>query len=371
MKRGLLFSVFVLSFLFSIYSVSASIGVSPGYYIIDFKPGLKTNLYFDFTEDRPLPLEIYVEGDLAEYVKLSTKKLSGSGSVGVQLELPDKIDIPGTHVIYVGARQVSGGSEGLGIVGSIKGSIKVVVPYPGQYATISISSNNANVGEPVNFTTLVDNLGSESVSATGSISIFNNKSYITDISLGEMDLSSPERITFVNHLNTNTYPPGNYLALAQLFYGNGNTAQGNTSFRLGELNVRIINYTTVVQKDKINKFDINIQSDWNDDIRGVYANVTLNGYPTSFLTPTTNLEGFGSSTLSGFFDTSGIQNSTFDAVVKLYFEDKVNEQTITIGFEKKADYVIIALVLAILLIVVAVVYITYRIKKAEKNKRGR
>ena len=83
---------------------------------------------------------MYVEGDLAEYVTLNKDSLVGSGGVSASLALPIRIETPGTHVIYVGARQLPGEGGGIGIVGNIRGVIKVKVPYPGKYATVSFTT---------------------------------------------------------------------------------------------------------------------------------------------------------------------------------------------------------------------------------------
>lgn len=369
MKKEFVFLVFLL-FVFSFASLcSASIGVSPASYSIDFKPGLKSEMYFDFRQDRDINLEVYAEGDLAQYVSFSKKKIEGSGRVDVSLRLPKEIEIPGPHTIYIGARQVIPEGNGFGISGNIRGIIRVVVPYPGQYATIAVNAKDANAGENIDISADIRNLGSESVKAEAKVSIYRADKYITELDFGSFDLSSPDQRTISREINTKDYAPGNYNAFGKLLYGDGLVAESNDSFRLGELFVSIVNYSNELERDKLNRFEINVQSQWNDPIEGVYANVTVPGYPISFLTPSANIQGFGTTTLTGFFDTTGIVGDSFDAVIRVNYAGKTTENLVNIKFKKERDYLMIALIAGAVIILGLVIFLTYIIRRVEKRRK--
>lgn len=347
-KKSLLLFVFLLNLTF----VVASIGVSPGIYEVDFKPNLNQVFHFEFFSDIDSNLKIYAQGDLAQYIELSTNELSGSGGVNVLLSLPSQVDIPGVHNILVGAEQTSSDSAGLRIVGNIRGVIKVKVPYPGKYAEIDFSTINANAGEDVMFTVNLKNLGKEVISSNSYIEIYDfggNKK--TTLYLGSNILNPTESVRLSSELKTKDYAAGNYKAIAVVEY-EGKTIREEREFRLGELFVGIFNYTNELVRDKINRFDIDVESSWNDPIDNVFANVTILGYDLNFLTPSKGLKGFEKSKLTGYIDTSSIGSDKFQANIIVSYLGKKTEKTVDLTFNKKQNnktYFFIGIVLALVL----------------------
>src|SRR5438270_13595426 len=115
LKKAIILSM--LCFFLSLSLVRAMIGVSPAIYDVDFKPGLKQVFHFEFFSDDGYPVEVSKGGDLAQYVELSNNYLSdGSGGINVLLNLPDKIDIPGQHVISIGGKQKRENVQGFALI---------------------------------------------------------------------------------------------------------------------------------------------------------------------------------------------------------------------------------------------------------------
>lgn len=366
--RGALLLSLSLALAFVAFPIAtAAVGVSPSSYSVDFKPGLTEVFPFEFYVDQGAKMEIFAQGDLAEYIELSDDNIEGRGHVNALLKLPDEIETPGTHTIYITARQVVDEENGFGIVGSIKGLIIVKVPYPGQYAIVEMSSTNAKAGEPVNLSVYIQNLGKENVHLRGQVGIYRNETLIQEIDLGEFDLATPESTTILRTLSTRSYLPGSYRAVATVWYGDNNMAQGESSFRLGELAISIVNYTREFERDKINRIEVTVESNWNDPINEVYANITLQGYLMSFLTPSSSVEGFGRATLTGFFDTSGIQNDTFTGIIKVNYAGKSTEELAVFTFKKETDYLLIGLIIAAVVVIGLILFITYVLRKAEKK----
>ncbi len=361
--------IFFLLVLFSSF-VSAAVGISPGMYNVDFTPNMKQAFSFEFLGDQDMELEIYASGELAPYVELSRTRIRGRGGVVATLELPSELGTPGAHTVYIGARQITNQEEnGFGIVGNVKGTINVVVPFPGEYATIGVVATNANAGDPVNITVNTRNFGDQAVHARSIVQIMRDEKVIKEFDLGEFDLASPEEKIFKRYLDTKHYLAGTYQAIARLYYGSDLSAEGSSAFRLGELYVDIVNYTKLFERDKINRFEIQVESRWNDPIEGVYADVALQGYPMSFLTPAAHLNGFGTTTLTGFFDTTGIQNETFNALIKVHYADRTSEEMATLSFHKSKDYTLIGLIIAGVILIALIVYVSYVLRKAQKRKR--
>lgn len=356
-------------FLISVPNIFAMIGVTPAYYEVDFKPNTKQVFAFNFLSDPDIKLEVYVEGDLEKYVKLNKKEIIGGGGVTATLELPSEIEIPGTHLILIGARQVSEEEEGIAVVGNMRGVIRLKVPYPGKYATAEISTNNANAGEPVNIQITINNLGKEDIDAYTMLDIYNEYGKVETVDFGRKPIATAGSARFKKKLDTENYKPGDYNASVFVSYGGNRPATATKIFRLGELYVSITNHSNYFLREKINKFDIEAESFWNDPIENLYANVTILNYSVSFLTPSVRIEPWSKVRLEGFFDTTPIKKDNFIARIILNYEGRTTEKIVKLEFKKEINYLtygIIAGVIAIILIIaIVVIFIIIRRKKKE------
>jgi len=128
MKRQIIFLVLIV---LSLQFIQAGgVGITPVYYKEFFEPGLtKTYSFHSFSSSSEEGINLYIEGDLSEYVNLSTTYLPGSGAFTVTISLPDKIEIPGTHKIYVGATEARKINDTMvGGIAAIRGRIDILVP---------------------------------------------------------------------------------------------------------------------------------------------------------------------------------------------------------------------------------------------------
>ncbi len=376
MKKTEVILLLLLMVIFISCKVSAVVGVSPGLYEVNFQPGLKESYIFSYTFDEGVVADVYVKGDLAEYVTLNTNQLVGSGGVMATLQLPDQIEIPGDHKIYIGAKQSTSSGGTVGIVGNVRGIILVKVPYPGTYASIDyFQVVNANQGDPVNFTLKVDNLGKEAVNLEAYIEVYNDEDTSIEIlPLGNIYLNPKEEHLFKKSLETTNYKSGNYRARAVLKYEGGELTE-ETEFKIGTLNVAISNYTKEVMRNKISPFDVEIESFWNNKIPKVYAEVKIIGYDKEFLTPSLDLNPWQKTKLSGFFDTTGIEEDKFQANITVHYAGKQTNQIVDVKFKKETDYTLYALIgggifLGILLISIIIAMIILFMRLGKNGKKS-
>jgi hypothetical protein len=377
-----------LSLVFIFILLSSSVigvaGVSPAIYEVDFQPGLRQSYRFNFFSDEGVKAEIYAEGDLAQYTKLDKKEIRGSEPVIATIELPNEIYPPGEHKLLIGARQVVEEEGGIGLVGNIRGVIKIKVPYPGKYVEIDFKTHNANAGEPVEFRVSARNLGKENINALAYLDITTpQKEKLDTIFLGAMPIETTKSGEFYKKINTTGYRPGDYNVSAIVKYGGDRDAFKEGIFRLGELYAAIGSTSNDFEKNKINRFNIGVESFWNDPIDGLYADVKIIGTEISFLTPSVNLPPWEKTTLVGFLDTTLIQNETFQANITLHYYDKTTSKIVDLRFKKeKPNYMVITAIIAavmiiILLIVIIIILIRYKRKislssqNTGKNLAGR
>ncbi len=365
----------VLLFLIVLPSVSAMVGVRPASYEVNFEPNLKKVFTFNFMGDPGVNFQIYAEGPFSEYVELSTDKLVAGGSVNALLQLPVKADKPGRHRLLIGGRQVAGDNKAtLGIVGNVQGVIFVNVPYPGKYAELNFVVSNANTGEDVDLNLKIYSKGEQDINTHSKIEIYDSekKSLLQTIDLGENLVKSTEFVELKTKLSTLDYLSGDYFAKAVVTYETG-AVQDEKVFRLGKLFVDISNYTKFVERGKINRFEIQAESYWNDPIPGVYANVSIMNYSRlNFLTPSMVIEPWQKTVLTGYFDTSEINQNKIKAKITLHYNQETTEKIVEIEFTEPIDYtiyIIIGVSVLILLTLIGIIVIIAKKKSFKSSGR--
>ena len=364
----------LVAFLFivlSAFNVQALVGISPSSFELDYKPNLEKTFAFSAFTDGDTSLKLSVIGDLANYTTLSRKSLIGTGNFEVYLNLPENIEVPGTHTLSVSVRESVGEAEGFQIVGDVRAVIKIKVPYPGQYADIEFQATNAKAGEPVSLNLKITSLGNETINTNTYINVYNlDNEIVKRIDMGSRSIESTNYAELSTKLETKDLPPGNYKAIAFVEYG-GKVAEREAEFRLGELKVLVSNYTAVFERNKINRFEIEVESFWNDPIDNVFAEVSIPDHDIQFLTPSIGLGGFEKKMLTGFFDSSSIEEDNFKAKIVIHYAGKTTEKTVDLRFKREFNYTIYATIL-ILLAVIAIAIIEFiRINKLKRKIHGK
>ena len=376
-KKGFLIIGILLACIFLFQNVYAFVGVTPVRYEINFEPGLKKVFYFNFLGDNDVQFKVYAEGDLSQYVGLSTNYLKEPGTVNVLLNLPDEIEKPGAHTIKIGALQQPKARNGMGIVGNIQGRIIVNVPYPGKYVEAELTTQDIKYGDIGEFVLKVISRGKEDVSTKSYVRVYDSKNeLIEEIDLGENYLKSQEKIELYAEFDTLGHRAGKYKAVGVVEY-EGKQAKDEKEFRIGELFIEIKDWTKKVWRGKINPFVIEIENFWNDPIENVFAEVFILNQNIRFNTPSITLGGFEKSNLTGYFDTTSIpaEINKVQAKITLFYSGKTTEKYVEIKLIKEIDYVMYTLmgvvtVLVILLIVVMA--LTRKIYGLKKEKiKGR
>ena len=353
-------------------SISGLSGVSPASYNIDFEPNLKQEFSFSFIFDKGVKADAYVGGGLSEYVTIVSDKYAfGRKVVVVELDLPEKIDVPGLHRIRVGAKErLSDSLSGVSVGVDVGGIIKLRVPYPGKYAELGLTAATVNAGEDVSYQLSIHSRGDENIFVEPQIIITNEGGKVEEFSLEAREVKSADSYVYDRIINTEKYGAGDYNITAIVNYGGESPATSRMLFRLGELRVGISNYTDTVMKDKVNRFTMEVESFWNDRIGDVYGTVSIVGYQNSATTPTISLKPWQKTTINGFLDTTGIEEDIVKAVLEVHYENKVTTKEVDLRLIKETNWLIvwaviggILIVLLILILLLAIVILLFRRKK--------
>jgi len=308
---------------------------------------------------------------LGEYVTLDKKTLEGRGSVVASLKLPSEVTTPGENIIRIGARQLVEEGGGIEIVSDVGGIIKVNVPYPGKYLELETIAPNANAGDLVNLSLRAYNRGKVNLEASPMIQIFSGDKKLETLNSSKRTILPFNSETFYFLLNTSNYAPGNYTATALADYGEENLARDDDSFRLGELRIAIVNYSGKFESNKINRFDIEVESFWNNPVDELYAVVSLLDQDSvSFRTPIISLGSWKRGNLVGFLDTEPVNGEVFMANITLYYNNKTTSQVVALKLENYFDWTPYLVGIVIIGVLLAVIWrVKIFIRRIKEHKK--
>ncbi len=362
--------------LISLNYVSA-IRISPAKIEGNFKSEMEFNITFIVDSKLNRDLELYVRGDLAEYIELSEDSIFKQGEVTAIVRLPEKIEPPGPKRTYIGARELVDKelAGALGTAVAIESVILIHVPYPGRYLESKLRAHNVNVNEPLLFELDAVSRGKEDVIMKPRIEVYSEKDELLEVlDFKERLIKSQEKIELVKTLNTTGYRAGEYYGLSKIDY-ELKTTESRADFRIGELSINIINYTKQLVSGGIREFQLEIESGWNDKIDGAYAKIIIlnNSKPmVEFRTSPTNLKPWEKATIKGYIDATNIPPGIYDAEATVIYYGRDRGETTTeiiqIEFieEEKINYLLIGgIILGILILIV----IIFKLRKSGRKKR--
>jgi hypothetical protein len=388
MELSKIFIFFLISsfiFAFSLHTVSA-ISISPASVEIDFTPNYQDT--FTFKVEASKDIETYTRGELTEDVSLSEIKKIGEGlyEFSATLKLPDNIEKPGKHRLLVGVRETNRGKGSVAALAAVQVAIDVFVPYPGKYLEISLDAPDVKLNETADFVIHINNLGIETVTAAGTITIEDpaGKTLATlqaesDTAQKEIIMKTTESADLYASWNTAGQKKGVYKAKATVTYDD-QTAKDEKTFRIGELYIAILNWTKKAQQDSTNNFDIEVESMWNDKIEGIFGHVNItkeNKQVSVFKTITFSLEPWERKTITGYWDTTGLTTGSYDANITVYYGGKstsISDKVEIVQKEKPAmpqsTLITITLIIIIVIVINIIIWLVILKKKSsEKEKK--
>jgi hypothetical protein len=301
--------------------------------------------------------------------------------------------VPGNHRTVIYATEVAeapGG--GITAVVRIEHQIDVFVPYPGKYLEYYFTAGNVKAGERVPFEVTITSKGVETIkTAQGFITIYdrNNKNLGIVNTQIERDIKTDQQRILKAEWDSSGNKEGNYNATLKLVYDEMN-ANSSAPFKLGGLDVNLLNYTREVIIGGIREFFVLVDSVWADEIQNVKAivsvyNSTSNDKPMlSFETLTRSLPPWGTDTLKGFIDVTNADLGEYDIKIEVFFAttSKVYDGKLRVITEPKikapakklnlftTKNLLIALGLVLILFIILLIITWAPKKKKEDKKQG-
>lgn len=389
-KIGFIFSLFMLICLVEV----DAIGISPASITLNFESNLVNTytFYAHNNKEETIFITPTIYGDLEKYIKLVNNspklvKPGESAEFQILINLPSAINIPGISRSYLSVSESApDGLNGNALysISSVSASIDVKVPYPGKYAIISLITPNVDVGEIAEFKINVENVGEQYISkAKGELKIQDGDRIIKQLYTDSISMEPKTTATLITSLDTKNIPSGDYQAIAILDYDGLKTAD-QENFRLGDLYINLTNYTREFEFNKINRWDIFIESRWNKQIKALHAEVKIiqegKEIDIDAKTPSINLEPWQTTRLNAFWDTSGFAIGEYEAKLIFYYEGRVQENPIKIMIIKpsiikqfpllinKIGLKTIILLIILLVVILDLIWLLMSRKKKQNEK---
>lgn len=317
MKKLLIFYIFLLSI-----SNVLALGISPAKIEIEYVPGYSQEIQFQ--TDRRSDVGVYIEGSLSEFLTVKEDNIAKDGTFIVEVSIPDVIEQPGTHTMYVGLIEKQDSEGMVAGIASIRTPIKVKVPYDGIYVEVTFHVADLNNNETQNFYVSANNLGNEGIKKTSAnVKIIDSKgNEVGSIDSAERDVPPRTQVDLPVLIDASNYGSGNYVARAYVSY-DGNNKDLTKNFKIGELTVRLNNYTDEFVSDSVEIFELDVESVWNDPISNVFAQIDVSnssGVISSFKTVSFSLDPWERKKMESFWDTKGIAPEEYKVSIKLNYQ---------------------------------------------------
>lgn len=392
-KSHITFSIIFISLLILLVPSASAVGLSgPFKPSFTYEPGMEINLTYLVINSAAggMNISTSIEADpnyccsstsdatmqiIDQNSKLSFRSQYFEGGEGkplnVYLKLPDKIDAPGMHAFLLRATELGVTGTGIGAVASVRTPIFIFVRYPGKHVDAGLHANDIEEGAVQKFAVRVTSRGTSPVSRMfATITVYDSKNETVatlDTNADELPIDTTREL--VAEWDTKGRSEGEYTAVANLNY-DGLSLTSMDKFKIGALNLKILNYTREVTAGIINPFEVQVESKWNDVISNVYAVVDIkkgNEILSTFQTPSTDVQPWSTKTVSGYFNAN-VPPGEYDVNVGVMFSGKqtsipgkltVVEQKLS----KLSNVTLPIIIFAALIILNLIIWIAFAIKR--------
>lgn len=342
-KMNIRLNIFIILalaiFIFSTIDVHA-LGVAPSRKIVDYSLGEQSyDIRIINNENKDMRVMIYFQGELSEYASID-KNIITVNSDESEKTIRYKINVPaglspGTKKLDVMMLELGENidTDKLELDKTIIFStvlivhqLRVNVPYPGVFAEGILYISEANVNDTLTFTVNVLNKGTQEIKNINGELVIKGPTNeeikrIQSGTIASIDAGQAEKLTINTIADMN---PGVYYAEFIVHYNDKQFVLRDT-FRVGSQSIdieaiRVENF----KLGTIAKFDVDLLNRWNQPVRSVYADMkVLNSQSVevaAFRTSPIDINPLSRDTLTGYWDTKGMDVGTYDIKVILNYE---------------------------------------------------
>ena len=226
----------------------------------------------------------------------------------------------------------SGEAVSVGATAAVVTQLKILVPYPGKFVEASIRVSETGLNGPITFIIPIRNLGTQTiVRAEGILDIIGpTNEKIDTIKTEVVSLQAGEATQLKVTWDTSKFNAGKYLAKLAVTY-DGEVANAEMVFNYGQALIEVLDvYVKDFKLGQIAKFNILVQNKFSEDINDVFATMDFlnekGDLVISIKSASEDIKVGAKEELVAFWDTAGVKEGTYDAILKINYLDKVTEK---------------------------------------------
>lgn len=347
---------------------------------ITFEPGLEQTFSWNLitTSNIERDYSVTASGDLSEYVEISPATLlenvkpNENPIITATLKLPQQEPTAGMHIIRITMSELPTQQEQQSGIIALSGAIAKIhvnVLYQGIYLQPTLDVSDINLGENIIPTILLSNFGKQKIqSLRAKIEILDSQNNtITQHQTQTISVESNSQQTLKPEISSNLLQSGVYTLKATIFWDNNQTIL-TEPFRVGIMDILLMQTSTNLTLNKINEFNIVVKSLWNGEIENLFAEITLANQTVT--TPTKKLQAWETTTLTGHIAPTNLEPTTHEIQIKLNYGtlSKTTTKDILLIKEKKQFAISTTTMLVILLTLVTLLIIINSYLLIKKKK---
>jgi len=195
------------------------------------------------------------------------------------------------------------------------------------------------------------------------------------VQLEDLSLKSKEKITIEDNVNSSEFPAGVYDVEVLIEYGKRLVLKD--IFRVGVSFVNLTNYDYRFEEGVISKVNVEVENLWNSLMGNVYVKATVSDQGKildQFQSASLDLEPWGKTNLTGFFDATNISEGKYLMSLNLNYADNSDSKLVYIYvYSIPKDYTLIWIIGSVSLIaiisILVWVFLAFKLHKLIKEKR--
>ncbi|VVB78288.1 Uncharacterised protein [uncultured archaeon] len=304
---------------------------------IDYENGLEKEIEFYVfnTEHQNMKVLLTVQGDLNNSVALYDSLVDflpsdESKKFKYKFKMPEIGNEPGLHQAQIIALEIPNISPGGNYASSSSktvGELKVHVPYPGKYIDADLNILDAEQNGTAKLVVYAVNRGKSDISAVKAridiYTLLNEKISSIETDSKSIDPSKTAELSADWKINS---AAGDYIAKITLTY-DGETREFEKRFAVGAKNLTIEGIlVNNFQLGGIAKLQILVDNKWNQELKGVYANLIVYDTNGQVMADTKsssdNIPALAKKELIAYWDTGKVEEGEYNTKLTINYEDR-------------------------------------------------
>ncbi|MFH0840974.1 MAG: hypothetical protein V1865_03290 [bacterium] len=300
-------------------------------------------------EGKEFTANIYVDGEMAQYVKVEEKEISfteddEAKQIKFKVKIPETVSVPpGTSTANVVVEEILSSNEPNVISSIIVIKHKIIIegPYPDKYIITKL--NFQDQGDTVEFVSEVENLGKKDIGQVQTKFYVNDKKQNPVVKETETtDLKKSENKLLKTTLKKDLFELGEFEVSALTTYDD-QKVEIVKKLVVGKPGVDITYFDPYFIANKINQYTMDLLNKWNKQIKNVYVDVEVkkdNQKIDQFRTKSTDIEGLVSKRIQDYFDAreKSPGKYTFNMVVNFWDNYRMETKTFQSELLTESEY---------------------------------